>query len=128
MFTNHLEEIWSSIEDILPTAPYGSSLAHLRNKEFLTAIFWLAENNGEWCALPLHYGDRAAIYQRFNRWTRKGLWMDLFSRLQAREDFPFLFDGRQIRGRNSEAKPGLRLTKRYLPRRRATTENPAESR
>jgi transposase len=116
---NDLDEILSDIADLVPSAPYGNQLARQRNKEFLEAIFWLAEHQGNWRALPARYQDRDAIYQRFNRWTRKGLWTKLFSRLRLRDDFPFVLDGSLIRLRNTDAKLGLRLTKRNLPRQAA---------
>lgn len=41
-----------------------------------------------WCAVPAEYGRRTTLFDRFSRWSRHGLWRELFAAL-AGCDNPF---------------------------------------
>jgi transposase len=47
-------------------------------KRFLNAILWITRSGAQWRLLPKSYGDWNSIFQRYNRWSKKGIWQDLF--------------------------------------------------
>jgi len=108
--------IWPVISDILPSGPYPSEISNQKNRAFLEAILWLAESGGDWDQLPDRFGSRCALYQRFNRWTRKGVWEKMFVALREHDQMPLAFDGRRITIPRRNARGGLRLTRRNFRR------------
>ncbi|MGK3811023.1 transposase, partial [Enterococcus faecium] len=41
-----------------------------------------------WRALPAEYGPRTTLFNRFNRWSKKGIWQNLLAALAACEAPP----------------------------------------
>lgn len=52
-----VEQIWPTIEPIMPRTPLGSDLSRARTKRFLEAILWLVDADGDWDSLPEDYGS-----------------------------------------------------------------------
>jgi transposase len=113
-----VEQIWPTIEPIMPRTPLGSDLSRARTKRFLEAILWLVDADGDWDSLPEDYGERTAIYQRFNRWSRKGTWERVFKLLNSQERFPYQYDGKRITNLHCCHENGLRLSRRIYRRHR----------
>jgi len=40
---------------------------------FVEAVLWIARTGSPWCDLPAEFGPWNSVYQRFARWSRKGL-------------------------------------------------------
>ena len=62
----------------------------VRNKEklrvFIEAIWYIVRSGCQWRLLPSTYGSWRAIHARFQRWSRKGVWQELFQSLQLDPD------------------------------------------
>jgi transposase len=52
------------------------------NRRFLNAVLWIARTGAPWADLPERFGKHDTVYQRFNRWAKKGRWQAIFEALQ----------------------------------------------
>ena len=76
----------------------------------IDGILWALSDGGRWRNVPADFGPWQSVYDRFRRWTRRGLWDKILRRLQARRmnagdiDFSlFCIDGTVVRGHQSAA-------------------------
>jgi transposase len=46
------------------------------------------DRHRRWQDCPADYGPSATIYNRFNRWSHRGLWTRIFAALSARAELP----------------------------------------
>ena len=74
----HLERIKTS----LPVERGNVSIDVL---SFLNAVLYVAENGCKWRRLPTSFGNWHTIYTRMNRWSKKGVWERVFTRLQQED-------------------------------------------
>ena len=85
------EHIWEQIFVILSGLPK----IHLKDKShlrlFIDAVFLMTDNNLKWRQLPKQYGNWFAIYQKFKRWSDKGIWEYLFSKVKTEPDLEHIF-------------------------------------
>ncbi len=47
-------------------------------RRFVEAIYWMRRSGAQWRFLPVTYGERNSVYQRFARWDDLGVWGRLF--------------------------------------------------
>jgi transposase len=78
------DEAWMEIAPILVTlkSRAGSPPA-LSDRMFIEAVLSLARTGIPWRDLPADFGHWDAVYNRFRRWERRGIWRRLWERLQA---------------------------------------------
>jgi transposase len=78
------DEAWVEIAPILATlkARAGSPPA-LSDRMFIDAVLYLARTGTPWRDLPAEFGHWDAVYNRFRRWEARGIWRQLWERLQA---------------------------------------------
>jgi transposase len=94
------DELWHRIGAVIREvkSPAGAP-PELSDRDFVEAILYLARTGSPWRDLPRRFGDWNAVYQRFRRWERTGVWAALFKRLPG--DFAsvkeLLFDSTVIR-------------------------------
>ena len=100
----------------------------------IDGILWALSDGGRWRNLPAEFGPWQSVYDRFRRWTRRGLWDRILRRLQARKmrtgdiDFSlFCIDGSVVRAHQSAAgaskkkrRPASRATTRWAAARAAS--------
>ena len=67
---------WKTIEPLLPNKPRG--VPRVDDRRVLNGIFWVLRSGAPWADLPERYGPPTTIYNRFNRWSRQGIWHDMF--------------------------------------------------
>ena len=82
------DEAWAELAPILATlkSRAGSPPA-LSDRHFIEAVLYLARTGTPWRDLPEDFGHWDAVYNRFRRWERRGIWRRLWERLQT-EDCP----------------------------------------
>ena len=82
------DEAWAEIAPILATlkSRAGSPPA-LSARLFIEAVLYLSRTGIPWRDLPAEFGHWDAVYNRFRRWERRGIWRRLWERLQV-EDCP----------------------------------------
>jgi transposase len=78
------DEAWAEIAPILATlkSRAGSPPA-LSDRMFIEAVLYLARTGTPWRDLPAEFGHWDAVYNRFRRWEARGIWRQLWERLQA---------------------------------------------
>src|SRR4030081_2863871 len=67
---------WAAIEPLLPKNQPGAHRAD--DRRVLSGIIHVLKVGCRWQDCPAVYGPSTTIYNRFNRWARRGLWQRLF--------------------------------------------------
>jgi transposase len=82
------DEAWAEIAPILaPLKSRASSPPALSDRLFIEAVLYRARTGLPWRDLPAEFGHGDAVYNRFRRWERRGIWRQLWERLPG-EDGP----------------------------------------
>jgi transposase len=77
------DELWKEFEAALLEVkdPRGAP-AGLTEREFIEAVLFLARTGCPWRDLPAAFGVWSAVYMRFRRWEKSGVWRGLWTVLQ----------------------------------------------
>lgn len=70
---------WSAIEPLLPHNQPGAR--RVDDRRVISGIVHVLKVGCRWEDCPAIYGPSTTIYNRFNRWSRRGLWQRLFEAL-----------------------------------------------
>ncbi len=63
---------WEFISKILPQKTRG--VKRVCDRRVLNGIFYKLRTGVPWRDLPERYGPYTTVYNRFNRWTKAGVW------------------------------------------------------
>jgi transposase len=75
---------WSAIE---PHLPRGRKGAHrVDDRRVISGIVHMLRSGARWRDCPAAYGPYTTVYNRFNRWSRQGVWSDIFYALTGVRD------------------------------------------
>ena len=75
---------WAAIEPLLPKNQPG---AHRQDdRRVISGIIHVLKVGCRWQDCPPCYGPPTTIYNRFNRWSARGIWRRLFVTLVALDD------------------------------------------
>jgi transposase len=75
---------WAVIE---PHLPKGRRGAHrVDDRRVISGIVHMLRSGARWRDCPPVYGPYTTIYNRFNRWSRQGVWSDIFYALTGVRD------------------------------------------
>jgi transposase len=75
---------WAEIALILATIKSrAGSPPVLSDRMFIEAVLYLARTGTPWRDLPEDFGHWDAVYNRFRRWEVRGIWRQLWERLQG---------------------------------------------
>src|ERR1700739_2724014 len=89
------DEEWSVLEPLMPKSR-KSGAAH--DRRIINAIFYVLRTGIPWRDLPERYGPYTSAYNRFNRWSRRGVWKHIFDQVAARSrDGLYFIDSTIIR-------------------------------
>ena len=70
---------WSSIEPHLPTNQRGARRKD--DRRIISGILHVLRVGCRWQDCPPAYGPSTTIYNRFHRWSQRGIWQRLFEAL-----------------------------------------------
>lgn len=73
------DEQWSLIEPHLPTGLTGPERED--DRRVLSGIVHMLQCGARWRDCPPEYGPYTTIYNRFNRWSKRGRWQPIFAAL-----------------------------------------------
>ena len=73
------ERQWAAIEPLLPKNQPGARRQD--DRRVLSGIIHVLKVGCRWQDCPTLYGPPTTVYNRFNRWARRGLWQRLFQAL-----------------------------------------------
>jgi transposase len=63
------DEIWGKLQPLLPK-PKGRHGGN--DRMFLEAVCWIIRTGAPWRDLPQEFGPWKTVYNRYNRWAKKG--------------------------------------------------------
>lgn len=77
--------MWEKLEVAVEAAKHSRAGAppELTDREFLEALLYLNRSGSPWRDLPAELGYWHAVYMRFRRWEKRGVWERLWKHLQA---------------------------------------------
>ena len=70
---------WAAIEPLLPVNQAGAH--RVDDRCVLSGISHVLTARCRWQGCPAAYGPSMTIYNRFNRWARRGFWQKMFRTL-----------------------------------------------
>ena len=73
------DEAWAAIEPHLPSNQAGAR--RVDDRRVISGIVHVLKIGCRWCDCPAEYGPSTTIYNRFNRWSRRGFWLKLLDAL-----------------------------------------------
>jgi transposase len=80
------DRAWRAIEPLLPRNQPGAR--RVDDRRVISGIVHVLRSGCRWQDCPSCYGPATTVYNRFNRWSHKGLWSRLFSALSQQPDWP----------------------------------------
>jgi transposase len=88
---------------LLPNKPRG--VARVDDRRVISGIVVALQSGGRWIDVPAEYGPRKTLYNRFVRWSEKGVWQDVFTTLAAADGPPaeVLLDSTHIKAHRCAA-------------------------
>src|ERR1700761_4164629 len=67
---------WTKIEPLLPSRQPGPRPQN--NRRILSGIMHVLKVGCRWQDCPPEYGPYTTVYNRFNRWSGRGIWQKIF--------------------------------------------------
>jgi transposase len=78
------DQEWKRIEPLLPRGRRGAH--RVDDRRVISGIMYMLRSGARWRDCPLEYGPYTTIYNRFNRWSRQGIWLAMFKALTGSEN------------------------------------------
>ena len=75
------DEAWKRIEPHLPKGKPGKP--RVDDRRVISGILHTLKVGSRWRDVPPAYGPPTTIYNRYNRWSRRGVWQQIFAKLAA---------------------------------------------
>ena len=73
------DEAWAAIEPHLPKNQPGAR--RVDDRRVISGILHVLKTGCRWRDCPKEYGPHTTIYNRFNRWSRRQLWVRILDAL-----------------------------------------------
>lgn len=70
---------WKRLEPLLPRGRRGAH--RVNDRRVISGIVHMLRSGARWRDCPPEYGPYTTIYNRFNRWSRQGIWFEMFEAL-----------------------------------------------
>tara|TARA_B100001059_G_C17652480_1_gene485199 strand:+ start:122 stop:484 length:363 start_codon:yes stop_codon:yes gene_type:complete len=93
---------WRFIVPVLPNKVRG--VARVDDRRVINGIFYKLRTGVAWRDLPERYGPYTTVYNRFNRWTKAGVWDRLMDAVSDAHNHDLvMIDGTSVRVHHSAA-------------------------
>ncbi len=94
------DEEWALLEPLLPRSRKS---ARVGDRKVINAIFYVLRTGMPWRDLPARYGPYTTAYNRFNRWSCRGIWKRVFDQLASKSrDSLYLIDGTIVKAHRGQ--------------------------
>ncbi len=97
------DEQWLRIQHLLAGKQGDPGRSAENNRRFINAVLWIARSGAPWRDLPQYYGKHNSVYQRFNRWSKKGRWQAIFEQIQEPDLDWIMIDSTTVRAHQQAA-------------------------
>jgi transposase len=77
---------WARIEPLLPRTTRG--MKRVDDRRVLSGIVHALRCGGRWADCAGVYGPKKTLYNRFVRWSERGIWEEIFKTLAGADDAP----------------------------------------
>lgn len=98
-----LDEQWDAIKDLLPGKQGDPGVTAKDNRLFINAIMFVAKTGIPWRDLPERFGPWHNVFQRFNRWCKKGVFTQIFDVFRDPDLEVLMLDSTVIRAHQHSA-------------------------
>ena len=78
------DEQWAIIEPLLPQVHTGPD--RVDDRRIVSGILHRFREGCTWRAMPAVYGPYTTVFNRYNRWSQRGLWQGIFAALVGDND------------------------------------------
>jgi transposase len=75
------DEMWAALEPHLPKNQPGAQ--RVDDRRVISGIVHMLKTGGRWADVPAEYGPPTTIYNRWNRWSQRGVWRKLLAAVAA---------------------------------------------
>ncbi len=72
---------FARLKPLLPNDTRG--VPRVDDRRVISGIVHVLKSGGRWADAPALYGPRKTLYNRFVRWSAKGVWSDIFGSLAS---------------------------------------------
>ena len=79
------DECWDRIKDMLPGRPGQNGWIAQDNRTFINAVLYILRTGIPWRDLPERFGKWNSVWKRFDRWSLKGTWQQIFEALASQD-------------------------------------------
>jgi transposase len=86
------DKMWALIKPLIPKQ--GSSND---DRLFINAVVYQNKTGIQWRDMPERFGKWNSVYQRFNRWSKSGIWEKIFELTADGEPLILAIDSTSIR-------------------------------
>src|SRR5947209_18243765 len=94
---------WDRIKDLLPGRPGQTGWVAKDNRLFIDAVLWIAKTGAPWRDLPERFGKWNSVWRRFDRWSKKGVWRQVFEVLRDSDLEWMILDSTVVRAHQDAA-------------------------
>ena len=112
------EAEWARLEPLLPRGRRGAH--RVDDHRVISGIMHMLRSGARWRDCPPEYGPYTTIYNRFNRWSRQGIWLAMSEALTGSRGVisTASIDSSHVKAHRSAAggKGGLQRSDRSLAR------------
>lgn len=97
------DEQFVRVAPLLPGKDTDSGRTATNNRLFVDAVLWVLRTGAPWRDLPERFGSWNTVFQRFNRWAKKGIWTAVFEAVQDPDWEWLMIDAPVIRAHQHSA-------------------------
>ena len=73
------DQAWAAIDPLLPKIYAGAR--RVDDRRIISGIIHVLRSGCRWIDCPAAYGPHTTVYNRFNRWSRRGRWQAIYEAL-----------------------------------------------
>jgi len=97
------DDEWRRVEPLLPRGRRGAH--RVDDRRVISGIVHMLRSGARWRDCPPEYGPYTTIYNRFNRWSRQGIWLAIFKALTGSTELfgTALIDSTHVKAHRSAA-------------------------
>lgn len=98
------DDQWERIKEMLPGRKQTVGVTAKDNRLFVEAVLYRYRAGIPWRDLPERFGDFRVVHTRFSRWSKQGVWQQVFYALAEEADTEYaLIDSTVVRAHQHSA-------------------------